>query len=105
MAVEASSYNPQCSVSNAYNNTQEELIFDDHLISNIDSDLRAKLLTFPSSSFVGSFGYCESYLFPPVQRVACLSECSGTLRQVLFYNRCRLAGFLRVIEIIGTIDP
>ncbi len=83
----------------------EQLIFEDRALSDIDSGLRSKLQSFPFLSFIGSLGYCESYVFPPVQRVACLITSSGILRHVLFYNERRLAGLVRAIEIIGPTDP
>lgn len=81
------------------------LAFEDRSLADIDPDLRVKLQSFPFPSLIGSYSYCESYVFPPIQRVACLVESSGEVKQALFYNEHRVARFLRAMEIIGPVDP
>jgi hypothetical protein len=84
---------------------QPPLAFVESCLADIDPDLRVKLQSFPFPSLVGSFGYCESYVFPPIQRVACLVERNGEVRQALFYKERSVTRFLRSMEIIGPVDP
>ncbi len=81
------------------------LVFEDRSSKDIDPDLRSRLQTFLFPSLLGSLGYCESYAYPPVQRVALLREHTGEIRRTLFYNERKAAGFLREIEIVGPTDP
>ena len=82
-----------------------QLAFEDSLLTEISPTLRIELQSFPFPSLIGSYSYCESYVFPPIQSVACLVEPNGEVRQALFYNEHRVARFLRAMEIIGPADP
>ena len=81
------------------------LVFEDRSSKDIDSGLRSRLQALLFPSWLGSLGYCESYAYPPVQRVAFLREHTGEMRRVLFYNERKVAGFLQEIEIVGPTDP
>lgn len=83
----------------------DSLVFEDRSSKDIDPDLRSTLQAFPFPSLLGSLGYCESYTYPPVQRLASLRERTGEIRQVLFYNEHKVIGCLREIEIVGPTDP
>ncbi len=80
-------------------------VFLDLPLTDLSKEIRTRLAAFRFPSWLGSFGFCESYTRPPTQRLACLSDASGEIKEVIFYNERKWAGVFRQMEIVGPVVP